>query len=346
MNLNDAKNLVQETSKGMKSMGTSLENAKSARNELTRELANARRRLKRKKEGTFYPTKLAQEIIKSLKKGNFLSSILIQEIDKAVEGNLEFGRDEYRQTLYQVALEQDIYKLIPEGTGWNIQLRPEIVFEEEAGQLDDWARGISAYRAELKTKIGEPGSYIGLRATEWWEEHVFGTVLQTKTFRSRLDNSGFPDGAPFWEILNNGSQPMSSDRPDESYNPYPTSPTDFVGDAERAIRAEFRELMLPERERWFQEARELEGEILEATEIRDGFSSDIRKLSTEFRRNKSVLDSLGERARYVDENKLAEAIRRLRAGEEFETPTVELTARGAGRRIRISVRKLEGLIYD
>jgi len=349
MKLSEAKNLAEETRRDMRNLEISLEQALKARNILTRALSNARRQLKRKKENTAYPTRLAQGIIKSLKKGNVLTQILMQEIDKAVEGNLEFGRDEYRQTLYKVAGEKDIYKLIPEGTGWNIQLKPQIVFEEEAGQLDDWARGISAYRAEIKTKVGKPGSYRGLVATEWWEENVFGTALQTKTFRSRLEASG--RGAPFWQILNNGSQPLPSDRPDNSYNPYPTSPTDFIGDAERAIKAEFRELMLPEKERWFQEVALLEEEIRIAQEIRDGFNDDIRGISPDKRKNTTPTKKMQDRSEYAEEEILPKAVEQLRADEKSETPTQESMDVGitgqakkfVGRVISFGIKIVKGL---
>ena len=173
---------------------------------------------------------------------------------------------------------------------------------------------------------------------------VFGTSLQTKTFRGRLELSGRK--APYWQLLNNGSTSMLSDRPDGSYNPYPTEPTDFIGNAERAIRAEFRELMLPEKERWFQEAKELEEQIETRVQIRDRITQNIQSLSTEVRLNERALRSFGQDAEYIDKNKFADVFRRLRAGEEFENPIVELTKRGSSKRIRRSVAKLEGLLYE
>lgn len=344
MKLSEAKTLTNETRKGMSKLEVSLENAVETRDQLNRDLHNGRRRFKRKKESTFYPTKLAAAVIKALKQGNVLSSILIQAIDKAVNKNLEFGRDEYKQTLYQVAQEKDIYKLIPMGAGWNIELRPSIVFEEEAGQTADWAKGIIEYREVLGTKVGPSDSNRGLKATRFWETKVFGTSLQTKTFRNRLDLSGRK--APYWQLLNNGSTSMPSDRPDGSYNPYPTAPTDFIGEAERAIRAEFREIILPEKERWFQEAEQLANEIAARIEIRNSMTQEIRNLRPELRLIDRAIKSLGNIAEYVDKNKLADVFRRLRAGEEFENPIVDLTKRGSSNRVRRSVRKLEGLIYD
>ena len=344
MKLSDYKNLVKEQKEGMSKLEISLSEVLETRDEINRDLGNARKRLARKKSSTFYPTKLASRIIKALREGNILSSILIEEIGKAVNKNKEFGRDEYKQTLYQVAQEKDIYKLIPAGSGWEIQIKPQIVFEEEAGQTNDWAKGIIEYRKVLKTKVGNESSNLGEKATRFWATKVFGTSLQTKTFRGRLELSGRK--APYWQLLNNGSTSMLSDRPDGSYNPYPTEPTDFIGNAERAIRAEFRELMLPEKERWFQEAKELEEQIETRVQIRDRITQNIQSLSTEVRLNERALRSFGQDAEYIDKNKFADVFRRLRAGEEFENPIVELTKRGSSKRIRRSVAKLEGLLYE
>ena len=180
MKLSDYKNLVKEQKEGMSKLEISLSEVLETRDEINRDLGNARKRLARKKSSTFYPTKLASRIIKALREGNILSSILIEEIGKAVNKNKEFGRDEYKQTLYQVAQEKDIYKLIPAGSGWEIQIKPQIVFEEEAGQTNDWAKGIIEYRKVLKTKVGNESSNLGEKATRFWLQKYLVQVYKLR----------------------------------------------------------------------------------------------------------------------------------------------------------------------
>ena len=324
--------------------------ARDARDRLTDDITNARRRLERKKTSNTFPNRAAGSILKSLKKEKIMSAILIEKIDEAIESqtNTEFDLGEYKSALYKVANKQDIYKMITSGDGWSSTLSPLVSFEEEAGNLNDWATGIEAYRDQLGVVVGEEGSGLGAKATIWWLNHVYSTKMENVTVRGRLSLSG--KTAPFWSILQNGSQPLASDRPDESFNPLdPVTPTDFIGEAEESIKLVFSQAFDKEKEIWFNEIRLLEQDIDEAVEVRNSFTEELRQLTPDIRLSRKIIDSLGKKAQYVDQRKLVNAIREYRAGEEYEKGDyIELTRSGAGarNRVRLSHKKFEGYIED
>jgi hypothetical protein len=334
--------IINETSGNLLEIERQLESARETRNELNRQLRNGRRRYESKIHGTGYPDRLFGHIIKVLQQGNELTSVLIRHIDNAIEQNIEFDLEPYKAALYSVAQDKEIYKFFRTGAGWDTRLIVQVVFEESAGGLVDWARGITAYRQILKTKVGDTGGNRGAKATQFWATRVFRHSLEIKTVNGRLSASGRK--APFWQILNNGSSPLSSDRPDGSYNPVPSSPTDFVGRAERSIESLFLSYFLPEQERWFAEARELSDELDRVQEMRDSYTREIHDLSLRAAQNRRIYESFGVKKQYVDEHKLADAIKKARAGEEFNTATIELTKRGSPSRVRLSVKKLLGEI--
>lgn len=331
--------LIADTLSSISTIEVQLEEFVVTRDELNRQLRNARRRLDRKVNGTAYPEKVAKQAIQSAKEQ--APTILMQAIDAAILRSIEFSENVYKTMLYKVAQDESIYKFITRGTGWNINLSVQIVFESVAGTLSDYARGIIAYREYLKTKIND--SSDGEKATNWWLEHVYGnSSLLTKTVVGRVQRSGRPDGAPFWQILNSGGTELSSDRPDGSYNPIYQPPTNFIGNAEGSIKTEFNLIFLPEQIKWLQEAEELRKFINSTEEERDSVSREIYKLRVEAAFNKRVFDDFGKLKKFVDSGKVADAIERYRAGEEFER--VYVSKKGAKKRVYLTVKRLEGYI--
>ena len=333
------KQLVDETQTGLKELEQQLESAKATRDEYNRELKNARARLKRKETST-YPDKLAQQYIKDLKAGNVLETTLIKWIDDAVTTNQEFAEDAYLQPLYQVAKDKDIYLLTLKGAGWSVEVDLNIIFEQEAGTLGEWAEAVSNYRElELNTR-GLDNEEAGKKATDWWYTHVYGTSLGDKTIKGRL---GGTDGvAPYWQILNNGTPPsMSSDRPG-GHNPVKATTTLFVEDAELEIEKEFRDLRIKEYDVWKQEEQELKKVVAEFEKQRDSYSEDVKNLSTDFRLNEKLYQGFAEKQKFINQNKMIDIVRRLRAGEEFEQTRINIGTRG--KRIYLNIKKVEGSI--
>src|SRR5688572_12359082 len=172
MNLRDAQQLADQTLRDLEEMQITVREANRAVRELESQIEDAKDDLRRKKNDETYPTKLAQGFIQSMKNSGLLSTILIEMIDLAAEENIEFERSAYKAALYRVAQEKDIYKMFTRGTGWRTVLTPNIVFEEEAGDLDDWAEAVEAFREDLDVKIGSRRSKKGERATAFWINRV------------------------------------------------------------------------------------------------------------------------------------------------------------------------------
>lgn len=326
-----------------------IKEASSLRDRLTKQLSSARQKLARKKDPKV-GTNTAASIIKGLKAGNELETILITEIsDAANRRSLEFSNTGYLEPLYKVAKEKSIYKLIPVGSGWTVTISPQIVFESEAGDLNDWARGVTAFRDKLKTKQAEKGKRgsktKGKRATVWWLNNVYGSGgLMKKTVLSRVGLSGRPDGAPFWQLLNNGTTSLASDRTDGSFIAISQAPTAFIKEAEIAIKKLFDTTLRLNMSEWLSETQQFEKEIEKATKFRDSFSDVVKQLRLDAKQNRAILQKLGPIRQYIDEDKLAVVAHKLRAGEEFTTKTVNLTKKGASRKAILTIARVEGLI--
>lgn len=320
MRLSEVLELAETSIRDLENLEITVKDAEKSYNRLFDAIKDADDDLRRKKRDTEYPNKFALGIINSMRQSGLLPEILISWIDRAAEENTEFERSAYKAALYRVARDGDIYKMFVRGDGWNIIVVPNIVFEEEAGDINDWAEAVEAYREELEVKIGnDRRSRKGEKATAYWRDRVFGTGLEVITINARL---GYSTGeAPFWRILNNGSQPMASDRPDNSYNPLPAGPTDFIGDAERQIAAEFKAFMNREREKWFREIELMEEEIDKARDFLIDMEEAIKNLTPEKKKNKNFLERLFGGMDYEEADVLPKTEKELRVGEEFQTPS-------------------------
>lgn len=334
----DASKIVNDAKSTSTRLESFLEEAIATRNELNRQLSNARRRLDTKLNSQFYPNKLAKEALNIVKQE--ASSILMQQIDTATEGSVEFSNPIYKTMLYKVAADNSIYKMITSGSGWETKLSPQIVFEEEAGDIADYSRGITIYRTVLRTLVGKQGTDRGLKATNWWFSKIYGTTRYDKTVEERVRLSSRE--APFWRLLDAGSVGLPSDRPDGSFNPIITQPTGFIDKAERAIKSRFTEIMLPETIKWAEEAKGLRQFIDDTVEERDRVSDEIRNLRFDVRENQRIFESFGKLKEFVDKDKLAEAVRKFRADPESER-RISVSTKGS-RRVFLTARRLEGFI--
>jgi hypothetical protein len=336
-----AKELILETKNDFARLQEELESAKKTRDEYNRLLTNARRRLERR-ENDDYPTKIALGYIEALKAGNIPETTLIKEIDTATETNKEFDDRTYKLYLYKVANTKDIYKFITNGSGWGTRFDVQIIFEAEAGDINDWAEGVDSYRTVVLKSKGLNNEKAGEKASEWWYDNVYGSELNTKTITGRLAlvTKGV---APFWRILNSGTVPMGSDR-EGGYTLVSNSPTDFVGKAERILEQEFLTFMRDAQEKRFQESKEIR-EIVEAHEAkRDQYSDEVSRLKTEMKLNEQIIKSFKDKAEYIDKDILAKAISLMDSDERIKTRQVNIAKAGSGQKLFITIKKLEGTI--
>lgn len=341
MALRDALQLVKDTRKDLLATSSGVRRAKEAYATLLDEIKSAKGKLTYKKS-TRHADVHARNVLKALKAEKELRAILIAEIDDAVaRSGKEFEENDelYKEMLYEVADNPDVYLMVPLGAGWATTISPQIIFEH-AGTLHDYATGIEEFRISKNVKVGAEGTGRGLKATSWWRKNVYGTSRYDSTIRARVSFSGRP--APFWSLIAHGSVALASDRPDGSYNPYPSRGVNFVQNAEDAVKVRFLSLMKAEQEKWLAETKEFEKEIDKAERIRQDFEEGIDDLTIEYSKNRETIRKFGEDAKYVDEDRLAIAARRLRADESLEQKTITLSAPGSPKTVRTRVRTLEG----
>lgn len=330
--------LLGETRRDFERLSSELEKAKETRDEYNRELRNARARLKRREESK-YPDTLAEKFISNMKKSNIPEATLIKWIDSAIETNIEFSADAYKKALYEVANDKTIYKFFKVGSGWATLIDFQIIFESVGGTIADWGSAVTKYREQVLHSKGLDSEKAGKKATEFWYDTVYGTSLENKTILGRLELAGTK--APFWQILNHGSQPLSSDRPG-GYNPVSSSPTDFIGDAEFEIEDQFRTLLNKEYDIWFEEEKKLRDVIAEYEEKRDEYSAEVKSLKIDANLNAQILTSFEGKEKFLSQRKLAKLLKETKAGNEVINFDVAL--KSSKNQILITIRSVEGYI--
>lgn len=181
--------------------------------------------------------------------------ILEWEALKALEINKEFNIEQFSSRLIQAIRNPRTIRLYPQGTNG---IRIYIDLNETAGTLDDYAEAVTAFRMVLEEEKDHPsGPYDPAWASHAWEEKIYKPDRENTPVADDPDYSGkywrtinerisfFETLAPFWEIIDQGTRPLNSDR---GGTPYPVNvPTHFVDKAREKIRREF-QLRLREEE--------------------------------------------------------------------------------------------------
>lgn len=292
--------------------------------------------------------------------------ILMTEIRRAAEVNTEFNRPFFLDKLKEAVYNPETITIVPSEYFYG-QLSVLINLNLTAGTLHDYAQGIMKVREELGTRSAEA------IASHFWAEKFYGAaregkkvtvkrgrgkerkdVDQTSKFawkywesiRKRIEYSG--KVAPFWEILNNGTTPLDSDRGGTAY---PINvPTNFVERAEDAIRQFYSNIVMTDQESGITDLEaierllaDLEGAInyirelqdrlfetystgtpIEPTTINQGFEESPLDIASE------VLKRIGERIDRANREQVQKLIDALDRGERLP----ERISLGGGVRIR------------
>ena len=178
------------------------------------------------------------------------SNIIWEQMQRAAKsGGGEYDHPYFLDRLKAVAYNPDLITITKVGKMFYVDLK----MNEIAGSLEEYAQGVKAAREKFKVKAPH-------KMTSWfWQEKYYGQAREGRplpamkkrgkvsveekreklinryweTIQFRLDSSG--KVAPFWELLDQGSIPMSSDRGEE---PYPKgNTTNFVRTSILLIRS-------------------------------------------------------------------------------------------------------------
>ena len=298
------------------------------------------------------------------------SDILMKTIEAAVQVNEEYNHPFFLNRLRQVAYNPDTIRITKYEYGRTVV---EIRMNEVAGSLEDYAQGVKKAREHFGVR--EPHG-----KTSWfWEEKYYGQArearplpqirnkprksLQDKrealinkyweTMQFRMDSVG--KIAPFWELLDQGSIPMSSDR---GGRPYPEGrKTDFIANAiwliedwiygRKGRNVEYRyDENVPEREIIQENITNTENELKRYENEQEKLSKlleDIQLVEIDTEIYDDISKRIDDNVDRVDKNKLNSLEIALRTGNfanirVTKEGRVELTRPG-GKRYRVSIRR-------
>ena len=291
------------------------------------------------------------------------SSILWGEILIAVKTNEEYDHKFFLDRLKIVVQNEDLIKIVMINDYPTVEIR----MNEIAGSLEDYARGVKKAREEFGVKARHA-------KTDWfWEEKYYGQAREAKplpetrdthkksledrrtrlinryweTMTFRMDSMG--KLAPFWELLDQGSIPMSSDRGGQ---PYPKGErTNFVDNARKKIQKLVKGKGGLKEEEEVPDSAKLQENILNTENMLKDYEEQLRKISdildeaTEVEIDTEVYEEVSSRVYKnidrIDRNKLQIFLNSLKTGDFSESRVsadfrIDLSKRGA-KRYRIGV---------
>jgi len=307
------------------------------------------------------------------------SDILMKSIEAAVQVNEEYNHPFFLSRLKQVVYNPDTIRITKAEYG---RITVEIRMNEVAGSLEDYAQGVKKAREHFGVR--EPHS-----KTSWfWEEKYYGQAREARplpqirnkprksledkrealinkyweTMQFRMDSVG--KIAPFWELLDQGSIPMSSDR---GGTPYPQGVrTGFIqtaiwkikdwifGRKERMVEYKYDE-NVPEREIIQENIINTEYELKRYENEQEKLSKlleDIQLVEIDTEIYDDISKRIDNNIDRVDKNKLNSLEIALRTGNfanirVTKEGRVELTRPG-GKRYRVGIRRAARILggYD
>jgi hypothetical protein len=280
---------------------------------------------------------------------NTAKDSLYSEFLDAIVTNNEFDEDIYRQPLVNAIENNSTYRIRFTGTGFRTIASIDIDLNATAGTLDMWGNAIKRARSSLGVQIPskysrkEHREYIAQRASQAWaaiaaRRHSDESFTWYNTIQLRISSTA--KKAPYWQIIDKGTVPLTSDR--GGYATKLNRPTNFVATAEETARYEASKIMDRAKELYDSKIAEYNESLEDARWLQqklDNMVDDIKLDIRVINNLKSELDSIG---REVDKDKLRLAIEDVKkslSSRKF----FELGVRGSRR--RISRRTLEEFVY-
>ena len=260
--------------------------------------------------------------------------ILAEEIETALTETPEFDIALFSTGLYTASQSQDNFRVTRLGSGWSTLISVMVDMDVTAGSLDDYARGVEAFRELADRRDPNPD-----RASRYWRERIYGGELYYQTIRYRLRHAG--GLAPYWQLLDLGNVPMASDWGGTAYPS--NEPTNFTMNTAIRMQAAFRNEMRSER-------AYNDGIISDLVERLSSIDYYLQEIDNAVERlldrdpvEEAVAEFEGRYGEDISVTKLRDVLNRIMSGEEVRTTSegrIELTARGATTRPRPTLSSL------
>lgn len=294
----------------------------------------------------FYAANIKKEIAKDSIK--LAKQTLFEDTLNALKKTQEFDIPLYRRPLFEAIENNDTYFIRSTGSGFNSILHLDINLDKTAGRLNMWGTAIKAVRAKLKVKI--PSKFTtkkkreasALQASRAWagiyNKRGAGSKYD-ETIKARL--SAAAKIAPFWELLDKGAVPLSSDR---GGYPTPTNkPLNFVDKAEKKVDEQLKITFAAEREKYYQLLNNYDSVRDQAIEDLAQLSAIIEELKLD---NSSLSKSRSKAAKALRaeyNTKLQKAVQLISEGL-LTAKKLQLAIKGSYKGKRFSRETLEELL--
>ena len=265
--------------------------------------------------------------------------ILKEEILKAVRKNREYNYHLFLNALFDIAKEPGLFTILTTGVGWSTRLIVDIEFLGYAGTLNDWAKGVKETRDYFNVGKGDAE-----KASKLWRQEFYRKGPYNKIIRSRIEKSDRP--AAFWLLLDKGTVALASDRGGTAY-PHYYRPTNFIDYTIDRIKKAFNSTLREQKKTYDVEIKELERQVSMAREYLELLDSIVNDISIELEKNKSLYNQFNRIRSYIDQDKLDNALVRVRNNLDIgitKEGRIELTARGSSRRVRPSIGRLRTIV--
>ena len=316
---------------------------------LSNSIIKAEDDIKVAKNETNYAAKVKQQISKDSIK--LSKQILFDATVNALKKSQEFDIPIYRRPLFEAIENNDTYFIRSRGTGFNSILSLDINLNKTAGRLDMWGTAIKTVRKQLGVKIPSKFSRKATReksaiqASRAWagiysKRGVGANSKYMTTIKSRLAVAA--KIAPFWELLDKGSIPFSSDR-----GGYPTpkgKSLNFVYKTEKQVGEQLNLILAQEKEKYKSLMFSYQIALNNANSALDQIAALVGEISIDSRKI-GTLDKKADaifKANYI--SKLQKVVQLIREGL-LTTKKLQLAIKGSYRGKRFSTETMKGLLY-
>lgn len=244
----------------------------------------------------------------------------------AATASMEYAFDSFLVPLLRVGDESDLYSITATGSGWNKRISVELMMNEVAGNIQDYADAVESVREFLGVKEGRDPAL----ASSIWKNKIYGKGPYYRTIKDRLRDA--VGAAPFWSLLNDGSKNvrMSSDI---GGTPYPSrGGHHFVEKTETELRDYYNGNLGIAKYQYDKDVEEATLSLEDAKYLLGKLQKDIDRLSRDSELIASVASSVGVTADELSASKIIIAANKVRRGELLP-PRIRIGA-GTEKRIR------------